>query len=365
VSTHRHTVRVDLGPRSYDIEIGSGNLIGAVRFCDAGQADAHTVIITDANVDPLYSEPLSDALVEAGAEVDVLVVEAGELSKSPDTAAELWEQLLDEGADRQTVVVALGGGVVGDLAGFVAATFARGLAFVQVPTTLLAQVDSAVGGKVGVNLPGAKNMVGAFWQPRGVVIDVDVLASLPEREYVAGLAEVVKYGVIMDAHFFTYLESNVEPINARDAATLMHVVERCCRLKADVVEADEREETGRRSILNYGHTFCHAFEAATEYEQLLHGEGVAIGMMCAARLAQRLGRVDEGFVKRQHRLLSALRLPTDVPAIEADDLIELMYHDKKVAGGELRFVLPSRLGHVELVQGVRTNEVAAALDDST
>ena len=174
--------------------------------------------------------------------------------------------MLDEGADRKTVVVALGGGVVGDLAGFVAATFARGLRFVQIPTTLLAQVDSSVGGKVGINLPGGKNMVGAFWQPRGVLIDVDVLATLPDREYRAGLAEVVKYGVIQDAEFFAYLEANVEPINARDAGVLTHIVERCCRLKADVVEQDEREETGLRSILNYGHTFCHAFEAATGYE---------------------------------------------------------------------------------------------------
>ena len=209
------TVHVNLGPRSYDIEIGSGNLRETAKFCDAEADDAHAVIITDANVDDLYTEPVADSLVEAGAEVDILSVEAGEQSKAPEVAAELWEQMLDQGADRKSVVVALGGGVVGDLAGFVAATFARGLRFVQVPTTLLAQVDSSVGGKVGVNLPGGKNMVGAFWQPRGVVIDVDVLDTLPEREYRAGLAEVVKYGVIQDADFFAYLEANVEPINSR------------------------------------------------------------------------------------------------------------------------------------------------------
>jgi 3-dehydroquinate synthase len=292
----------------------------------------------------------------------VLVVEAGEVSKAPDVATDLWEQMLEQGADRQTVVIALGGGVVGDLAGFVAATFARGLSFVQVPTSLLAQVDSSVGGKVGVNLPGAKNMVGAFWQPRGVVVDVDVLSTLPESEYRAGLAEVVKYGVIMDAEFFGYLESNIEPINDRDADVLTYVVERCCRLKADVVEEDEREETGRRAILNYGHTFCHAFEAATNYEDLLHGEGVAIGMMCAARLAERLGRVDQAFVKRQLQLLTALGLPTGVPDVEPDELIEAMYHDKKVDRGELRFVLPTRLGQVELVRGVGTTEILAALE---
>jgi 3-dehydroquinate synthase len=356
------TVHVNLGPRSYDIEIGSGNLTDVVKLCDAEQEDAHAVIITDSNVDLLYSEPVGDALQEAGAQVDILIAEAGEQSKSPDVAADLWEQLFDQGADRKTVVVALGGGVVGDLAGFVAATFARGLRFVQVPTTLLAQVDSSVGGKVGVNLPGGKNMVGAFWQPRGVVIDVAVLESLPEREYKAGLAEVVKYGVIQDADFFAYLEKNVESINKRDTAALTYIVKRCCRLKADVVEQDEREETGLRSILNYGHTFCHAFEAGTNYEELLHGEGVAIGMMCAARLAERLGRVDAAFVERQRKLLTAFRLSLDVPNVDRDELIELMYRDKKVEHGKLRFVLPTRLGHVELVSGVGTENVLASLD---
>jgi 3-dehydroquinate synthase len=355
------TVHVNLGARSYDIEIGSGNFTSAAGFCRAERNDAHTVIISDTNVDPLYSEPLADALVELGSEVDVLVVDAGEQSKTPDVAIELWEQMLDQGADRQTVVVALGGGVVGDLAGFVAATFARGLDFVQVPTTLLAQVDSSVGGKVGVNLPGAKNMVGAFWQPRGVVIDVGVLRSLPEREYRAGLAEVVKYGVIMDAEFFAYLEANVAAINGREPSVLTRIVRRCCRLKADVVEADEHERTGRRSILNYGHTFCHALEAATGYEQLLHGEGVAIGMTCAGRLAERLGRVDATFTERQLQLLTSFGLPTDVPSIDPDELIEAMYHDKKVEQGQLRFVLPTRIGEVELVRGIQIEEVMAAL----
>src|SRR3954468_3101188 len=355
------TVHVNLGPRSYDIEIGSGNLKEIVRFCDAEQEDAHAVIITDSNVDELYSEPVGDALQEAGAQVDILVADAGEQSKSPEVAADLWEQLLDQGADRKTVVIALGGGVVGDLAGFVAATFTRGLRFVQVPTTLLAQVDSSVGGKVGVNLPGGKNMVGAFWQPRGVIINVSVLDSLPEREFRAGMAEVVKYGVIQDAEFFAYLEQNVEAITNRDAGVLTYIVKRCCRLKADVVEKDEREETGLRSILNYGHTFGHAFEAGTDYEQLLHGEGVAIGMMCAARLAEQLGRIDAAFVNRQQKLLEAFRLPLDVPDVEQDELIELMYRDKKVERGKLRFVLPTRLGHVELVRDVSNEEVLAAM----
>jgi 3-dehydroquinate synthase len=357
----RQKVHVDLGPRSYDIEIGAGNLDRVAQFIDTEADDAHAVIVTDANVDEFYAEPVASTLSDLGCEVDILIIDAGEQSKSIDVAVELWERMLEEGTDRKSNVVAIGGGVVGDLAGFVAATFARGLGFIQVPTTLLAQVDSSVGGKVGINLPGAKNMVGSFWQPRGVLIDVNVLQSLPEREFSAGMAEVVKYGVIQDPDFFAYLEREIDAINARDPAVLTHIVQRCCRLKADVVEQDEREETGVRAILNYGHTFCHALEAATGYEQLLHGEGVAIGMLCASRLAERLGRVDAAFTKRQQDLLESFALPTTVPEVSHEELIELMYHDKKVERGKLRFVLPSRLGHVEVVRDVAIDDIRAAL----
>jgi 3-dehydroquinate synthase len=232
---------------------------------------------------------------------------------------------------------------------------------VQVPTTLLAMVDSAVGGKVGVNLPAAKNMVGAFWQPAGVLIDTAALTTLPDREYRAGLAEVVKYGVILDAEFFAFLEANVAKINSRDAATLETIIERCCRLKADVVEQDEREETGLRAVLNYGHTFCHAIEAVSGYGELLHGEAVSIGMMCAARLAERLGRIDATLGQRQHALLTALKLPVDVPPLDHDALLAAMQRDKKVEHGRLRFVLPTELGHVELVGDIDPAEVSAAL----
>lgn len=356
------TVHVNLGPRSYDIEIASGNLREAAKLCDAEADDSQTVIITDSNVAEHYADPVVESLEGLGCDVSVLEVDPGEPSKAPEVATELWEEMLDHGADRKTVVMALGGGVVGDLAGFVAATFSRGLRFVQVPTTLLAQVDSSVGGKVGVNLPTGKNMVGAFWQPRGVLIDVTTLNTLPDREFRAGLAEVVKYGVIQDAEFFAYLERNVAKVNARDTEVLTYIVQRCCRLKADVVEQDEREETGLRAILNYGHTFCHAFEAGTGYEALLHGEGVSIGMMCAARLAERLGRVDAAFVERQRKLLNAFELPLDVPDVDRGELIELMYRDKKVDRGKLRFVLPTRLGHVELVRGIANEDVLAAME---
>jgi 3-dehydroquinate synthase len=304
---------------------------------------------------------LLGSLNGSGISAQIVSVPSGEKSKCVAEAERLWKKLAELGADRTTLVVALGGGVVGDLAGFVAASYARGVAFLQVPTTLLAQVDSSVGGKVGVNLPGAKNMVGAFWQPVGVLIDTQTLETLPEREYVSGLAEVVKYGVILDAEFFARLERDAAALVAKEHGVLLDVIARCCRLKADIVEADEREETGRRSVLNYGHTFAHAVEAVAGYGELLHGEAVSIGMMCAARLAERLGRVDIEFVARQERLLAALKLPVELPALDDNALLEAMTHDKKVADGRLKFVLPTRLGEVELVDGIDLADVRAAL----
>ena len=356
------TVRVQLSERSYDIEIGSGILAEGCSFVAARTRLTHAVVVTDENVEKPYAQQVGESLAEAGANVDLTVVAAGEPSKSVTMANQLWENLLELGTDRKSVVVAVGGGVIGDLAGFVAATFARGIGFIQVPTTLLAQVDSSVGGKVGINLPGAKNMVGAFWQPLGVLIDTDVLATLPEREYRSGLAEVVKYGVILDADFFDYLEDHVDQLNARDTNVLQHVVARSCQLKADVVEADERETTGLRAVLNYGHTFCHAIEVVTGYGEYLHGEAVAIGMLCASRLAESLGRIDSEVTQRQLRLLTSLGLPKNVPDVDRDQLLEAMQRDKKVEHGKLRFVLPSKMGHVELVGDVSPDLARDALD---
>ncbi|MGD9649011.1 MAG: 3-dehydroquinate synthase [Pirellulales bacterium] len=369
MSTPLKTVRVSLAERAYEIEIGAGTLSEAATFigrhAPARHAPArHAVIVTDRHVAEPYAERVATSLRTGGLKVDVEILEPGEATKSIATAERLWKRLLELGADRRTLIVAVGGGVIGDAAGFAAATFARGLAFVQVPTTLLAQVDSSVGGKVGINLPGAKNMVGAFWQPQGVLIDTAVLETLPANEYRAGLAEVVKYGVALDARFFDWLERHVVELNARDAATLAHVVERSCRLKADVVEADERELTGRRAVLNYGHTFAHAIEAVSQYAGWLHGEAVAVGMECAARLAQRLGRIDANLVRRQHELLAALGLPVELPALGSEKLLAAMSRDKKVESGKLRFVLPTRLGHAELVDDVPVSEVEAVLADS-
>lgn len=354
-------VRVDLGARSYDIEIGQKCLTELGRFIlDRGEV-THAVLITDENVQEPHAADAAEALSVAGVAVDMVVVPPGEPTKSVDMASGLWEGMLELKADRRSVVLAVGGGVVGDLAGFIAATYARGVRFFQVPTTLLAQVDSSVGGKVGINLPGAKNMVGAFLQPSGVFIDTATLDTLDVREYKAGLGEVVKYGVILDADFFRYLEANVEELRRRDHDVLARVVARCCRLKADVVERDEYETTGLRAILNYGHTFGHAFETLAGYGEILHGEAVAMGMRLAAALAARMELVDDGFVQRQQALMDALELQSEPPAFDAGAVLDAMRHDKKVAHGKLRFVLPHEIGKVELTPDVSEEAVQAIL----
>jgi 3-dehydroquinate synthase len=268
-------------------------------------------------------------------------------------------------ADRQTLVVAVGGGVVGDVAGFLAATYARGLPFVQVPTTLLADVDSSVGGKVGINHPRAKNLIGAFHQPLGVFIDTALLKTLPDREYASGLAEVIKYGVILDAEFFSFLETNIEGLKTRNPRVLQHAIERSCRLKADVVEQDEFERTGLRAALNYGHTFAHAYEALAGYGELLHGEAVSIGMVQASRLAECRGLIDETSTDRQIALLEAVELPVKLPAPlswSADEIIERMRLDKKALAGRLRFILPTRIGQVELFDDIAESDVREVID---
>jgi 3-dehydroquinate synthase len=356
------TVRVNLGRRSYDIRIGAGNLAELGKFVTERGPATHAVAITDDNVQDLHAMKATESLVNEGINTDLISIQPGEPSKSVELASGLWQGLLELGTDRKSVVLAVGGGVVGDLAGFIAATYARGLRFFQVATSLLAQVDSSVGGKVGVNLPEAKNMVGSFYQPVGVFIDTATLETLPEKEYRSGLAEVVKYGVILDAEFFEYLEGHAAEINRKNQDVLVEVVARCCRLKADIVEKDEFEESGLRAVLNYGHTFGHAFESLAGYGTLLHGEAVAIGMGCAARLAETMGRVDKTFVQRQQNLLETLHLPVKTPSLDPGKILSAMMRDKKVQHGKLRFVLPSRMGSVELVSDVSPDDIRAALD---
>ncbi|MFQ5734730.1 MAG: 3-dehydroquinate synthase [Planctomycetaceae bacterium] len=365
-------VRVDLGPRSYDIAIRGGILGDAPRLIREWRdrrfgtptQPPQCCLVTDAHVESLYARGVAAALAQAGCESELVVLPPGEESKQLDVIAGIYDRLVAIQADRQTIVIAIGGGVVGDAAGFAAATYARGIPFVQVPTTLLAQVDSSVGGKVGVNHAAGKNLIGAFHQPLGVVIDTNTLQSLPERDYRSGLAEVVKYGVILDAGFFAFLESHVDGLNNRAPDVLDAVVTRCCRLKADVVERDEQERTGLRAVLNYGHTFAHAFEALAGYGELLHGEAVSLGMESAARLADRLQRVDRGFCERQRAILKAVGLPTVLPEErrwEPRLVLERMRLDKKSTAGGLRFVLPTQMGHVELVDDVPESAVLAVL----
>lgn len=357
------TVHVPLAERSYDISIGTGNLAEVGRWVTSLRSVTHAVLISDSNVAKHYEQPVKQALEAEGIRVTSLVVPAGEPSKSVATAQQLWEAALADRVDRKSVVVALGGGVIGDLAGFIAATMTRGLDFFQIPTTLLAQVDSSVGGKVGINLPAAKNIVGCFWQPKGVLIDTAVLETLPRREYLSGLAEVVKYGVILDQAFFEYLESSVDELLNRAPATLQKIVARSCELKAQVVAEDERETTGLRAILNYGHTYCHALETVAGYGEFLHGEAVAVGMLCASRLGEKLGVFDAELTKRQHKLLEALELPIDVPKLDEDAILAAMQRDKKVEHGKLRFIVPLTLGKVELMSDINAQVAMDAWRD--
>ena len=359
------SVNVQLAERSYAIHIGQGLLRALPEWLPnvLGRCE-HTVIVADERIAQSLGQPLAQNLAAAGYRTSLLTVPSGEASKSVAEAERLWQALLAEKADRGSAVLALGGGVIGDLAGFVAASFARGLPLIQIPTTLLSQVDSSVGGKTGINLPMAKNMVGAFWQPSLVVIDTETLDTLPKRELVSGLAEVVKYGVILSPELFAYLENNVHNILHMDGGAITHIIAQSCQAKADVVSQDEREVSGLRAILNYGHTFGHALEADSGYGTYLHGEAVAIGMNLAAQTAERLGRVDQQFVTRQRSLLENLQLPVRFKGSDPQRLWELMQHDKKVQHGSLRFVLPDRLGHVELVNDVPQQLVLEVLEQS-
>jgi len=364
-------VNVDLGERAYEILIVTHELDKLHETLDgwlvkrgSPRQSRKALVITDEHVSKNHAAVVMHSLNAAEWKCRITSIPAGENSKSLEVISSLYDQLVDFQADRHTFIIAVGGGVVGDAAGFAAATYNRGLPFVQVPTTLLAQVDSSVGGKVGINHPQGKNLIGAFHQPVGVLIDTSVLNTLPIRDYRSGLAEVVKYGVILDEQFFELLEQNVEAINRRDSAVLRTIVARSCRLKADVVERDEFERTGLRAILNYGHTFAHAYEALCGYGELTHGEAVSIGMHHAALLAAAIGRIPASLVDRQEKLLQALSLPTRLPNsqnLTVANILHRMMLDKKTVGGKLRFILPAKLGHVETVPDVPESEVTKLL----
>ena len=359
-------VHVPLGERAYDIAIASNTL----HSFDALGRD-EIAILTNETVAALYAEPLANRLRERGAKVLLFAAPEGEAFKNLEWVSRAYDALAEANFTRRGIIVAVGGGVVGDWAGFVAATWMRGVDFIQIPTTLLAAVDSSVGGKTGVNHPRAKNLIGAFHQPAHVLIDTEVLSTLPIRELRAGMAEVIKYGVIADAEFFQWLEANLDDALRLKPSAIAHILTRSVELKAEVVGEDERESdaSGRRATLNYGHTAGHAIEATTEYGTYLHGEAIAIGMTVAARLAISLGTIDEAagreLLQRQTRLFERAGLPTEVPSQSTfEQLWAAMALDKKSRGAAINFILPTRLGHVERFADVSGDAVRRALENS-
>lgn len=336
-------LEVDLGERSYPIEIGNELLTDTVLL---GRliSGKRIVIITNTVVAPLYLETLTHSLEAAGKTVQSLVLPDGEKEKNWTSLMKIFDFLMEHKCDRKTTLVALGGGVIGDMTGYAAASFMRGVPFVQVPTTLLAEVDSSVGGKTGINHPLGKNMIGAFYQPEAVIADTKTLDTLPDRELVAGLAEVIKYGAIIDRPFFEWLEDNIGKLLARDREALAYAIQRSCEIKADIVRQDERESTGLRAILNFGHTFGHAIEAGLGYGEWLHGEAVGCGMVMAADLSCRMGWLDASLRDRIRALVEKAGLPVVSPALGTERWVGLMQVDKKNAGGEIQFVLLRTLG---------------------
>ncbi|MET0962538.1 MAG: bifunctional shikimate kinase/3-dehydroquinate synthase AroKB [Noviherbaspirillum sp.] len=356
------TLQVDLGERSYPITIGQSILTNANRIVEAVSGE-RAAIVTNTVVGPLYLDAVAQSLRAAGKRVTEIVLPDGEEQKNWQNLQRIYDGLLGDQCDRKTTVIALGGGVVGDMAGFAAATYMRGVPFVQVPTTLLAQVDSSVGGKTGINHPLGKNMIGAFYQPKAVIADTATLSTLPLRELSAGLAEVIKHGAIIDAAFFDWIEANIGLLMARDPQALAYSIRRSCEIKADVVRQDEREG-GLRAILNFGHTFAHAIESGMGYGQWLHGEAVGCGMVMAADLSHRLGHIDAAARDRVAALVQGAGLPHIAPDLGAARWLELMQVDKKNEGGQIRFILLKPLG-APLITTVPQEALLATLQACT
>jgi 3-dehydroquinate synthase len=340
------TLNVSLGERSYPIYIGSG-LLKKPELFKPWIADKSVFVVTNTTVGPLYSQSLIQTISGDAKSVHEIVLPDGESYKDWATLQKIFDALLTHGADRKSVLIALGGGVIGDMVGFAAASFMRGIRFIQVPTTLLAQVDSSVGGKTGINHPLGKNMIGAFHQPVAVIADLNTLKSLPPRELSAGLAEVIKHGAIADAEFFDWIEAHRQELLSCDSSTMSHAVERSCEIKSTVVAADEKE-SGIRAILNFGHTFGHAIESGLGYGEWLHGEAVGCGMVMAADLSSRLGYLNADEVSRIKKLIAAMGLPDCAPKLGNDRFFDLMRIDKKSEGGEIRYITLERIGKAKI-----------------
>jgi 3-dehydroquinate synthase len=336
------TLNVALGDRSYPIHIGH-ELLGKTELILPHLKRKQVAIVTNTTVAPLYLEAISSPLKAAGIDVIPIILPDGEAYKNSETLNLIYDALLQNRCERTTTLIALGGGVIGDLTGYAAATYLRGVPFIQVPTTLLSQVDSSVGGKTGINHPLGKNMIGAFYQPQVVLADIATLNTLPKKELAAGLAEVIKYGLIRDRDFFDWIERNIEKLNTLDAAAMSYAVYRSCQNKAEVVAADERE-AGERALLNLGHTFGHAIENAMGYGVWLHGEAVAAGTMLAADLSARLGWLKADEIERIRKLFVAAKLPVEAPALGVERYLDLMGMDKKVVDGKIRLVLQQGIG---------------------
>ena len=354
------TLNVWLDARSYPIHVGAG-LLGRSELILTLLKVPAVAIVSNQTIAPLYLSTLADGLRAGGVRIAEIILPDGEQHKNWQTLNHIYDALLENRCERATTVVALGGGVIGDLAGFAAATYQRGVPFIQIPTTLLAQVDSSVGGKTGINHPLGKNMIGAFWQPRLVLADTDTLKTLPDRELRAGLAEVIKYGLIRDLPFFEWLEANIERLLARDGDALTYAIQRSCVNKAEVVAADERE-AGERALLNLGHTFGHAIEAGLGYGGWLHGEAVAAGTQIAAELSRRLGWLGSSDCARVAGLFERAGLPVRGPRLGADRYLELMALDKKVSAGRLRLVLLKRIGLGVVSAEAGESDIRAAIE---
>lgn len=357
-------VCVRLVPHGYDIVVERGALatIGArLRGLDVG---SRTALFTAPSILRLHGKTVTQSLEASGFQVTVVELPEGEAAKTLSVAARAWDALLEAGLDRTSTVLALGGGAVGDLAGFVAGTYMRGVNFVQLPTTVLAQVDASIGGKTAINHPTAKNAIGVFYQPRLVLSDPATVVTLPEREFRSGLAEIVKHGIVLEAGYFDEIEAGAGRLCARDPETLERIIAGSCRLKASVVERDERESS-LRHVLNYGHTIGHALEAATAYGRWTHGEAVAIGIAAEARLAQRRGLADAATVERQERLLTAVGLPVRLDAVDPAAVLTAIRHDKKSRDGRVPFVLAPRIGEFTVVHDVTDDEIRLVLAEVT
>lgn len=342
-------ISLDLGLNSYNVLIGEGVIDQVATFLKDLSFKGRVAVVTDRKIDGLYGEGVRKSLKKTGFKYIMIYIPAGERYKTLKQINRIYDSLIQNRFERSDLLIALGGGVIGDMTGFAAATYLRGVAFIQCPTTVVAQVDASIGGKTGVDHPKGKNLIGAFHQPKFVCTDPAVLRTLQKREYLSGLAEVVKYGVIADEGFFQYLETHSKAIRGLDLEKVSYCIHRSSQIKAEIVQADEREG-GLRKILNYGHTIGHAVETLTGYRKVKHGEAVAMGMVAASRLAVELGLLHEIDVDRQIALLTAFGLPTRLPDLDPGDILDVMAGDKKVVGGEIYFVLPKKIGSVDVMQ---------------